>query len=379
MSREARILFVCVYLLLSLGIVMTYSASAIYAEQVFKSPTYFLKRQVLFAALGTILLFVVAGIDPYLWKERYREILIFSFLLLGLVLIPRIGHQAGGAQRWIRLGPMNLQPAEISKLAICLYLSEYLSRRIKGIQRGEWAVLLPPLVILVLTCGMILIQPDLGSSAFIFILAAILFFLAGLRLRYIFGAALVFLPALSFLVIVAPYRLSRVTAYLNPWKDPHGSGFQIIQSLLAFGLGGARGVGLGESTQKLFYLPQSYNDFIFAIIAEELGLIGTLLILVLYVIILIVGLRMAGRARSNYDKLFVISLVLSIVLQAMVNMMVTTGLIPTKGLPLPFVSYGGSSLLFNLFAVGLLLAMDRTIERGRDRRPRRVGLRLSSK
>lgn len=364
-SKEGKILFIAVYLLVSLGIVMTYSASAIYAEQVFKSPTYFLKRQVLYAIIGTGFLFFTAGLDPYLWKEHSRELVAISFILLAVVLLPLFGHEAGGARRWIRVGPINFQPAEIAKLGISLYLSDYLSRRIKGIHRGELSVLFPPLLILVLTCGLILLQPDLGSAVFIFLISAILFFLAGIRFRYVFFAGLVFVPAFYFLVVRTPYRLSRVTVYLNPWQDPQGSGFQIIQSLLAFGLGGIKGVGLGESTQKLFYLPQSYNDFIFSIIGEELGLLGTMSVLALYVVILISGLKIAGRARGSYEKLFVVSIVFSVVLQAMINMLVATGLIPTKGLPLPFVSYGGSSLLFNLLSIGLLLGMDRAIQRGR--------------
>lgn len=365
MSKEAKILFAAVYLLVSLGVVMTYSASAIYAEQVFKDPAYFLKRHVLYVLLGTTLLFFITGLDPYLWREHAREVLVSSLFLLGLVLVPFFGHEAGGARRWIRLGPLNFQPAEIAKVAICLYLSDYLSRRIKGIQRGEFSVLLPPLLILGLTCGLILLEPDLGSSLFIFLVSAILFFLAGIRLRYVLLASLAFVPAFYFLVVRTPYRLSRVTAYLNPWSDPQGSGFQVIQSLLAFGLGGVRGVGLGESTQKLFYLPQSYNDFIFSIIGEELGLVGSLSVLFLYGTIFFTGLKIAGRARGSYERLFIISLVLLVVLQALINMLVATGLIPTKGLPLPFVSYGGSSLVFNLAAVGLLLAMDRVTQGAR--------------
>ena len=365
MSRDAKILFMAVYTLVGLGIVMTYSASAIYADEMFKSPTYFLKRHILYAAIGTLFLFFTAGLNPYLWREHARELVLFSLILLVLVLLPVLGHQAGGARRWIRLGPLNFQPAEISKVVICLYLADYLSRRIKGIQRGEWAVLLPPLLILGLTCGLILLEPDLGSSVFIFLVAAVLFFLAGIRLRYVLLATLSFIPAVAFLILKAPYRLSRVTAYLNPWSDPRGSGYQIIQSLLAFGMGGVRGVGLGESTQKLFYLPQSYNDFIFSIIGEELGLFGTFFVIFLYGVILWAGLRIASHARGTYEKLFVISMILLIVLQAAINMHVATGLIPTKGLPLPFVSYGGSSLVFNLIAVGLLLAIDRAICSGR--------------
>jgi cell division protein FtsW len=365
-SREGKVLFIAVYLLVSLGIVMTYSASAIYADQVFKNPAYFLQRQVLYAAIGTVLLLFAASQDPYLCKEHAKEPLIFSFVLLGLVLLPFLGHAAGGAQRWIRIGPVNFQPSEVSKLAVCLYLSDYLSRHIKGIQRGELSVLWPPLLVLALTCGLILLQPDLGSSVFIFLVAAFLFFVAGIRLRYVLLVGVIFLPAFYFLVVRVPYRLARVTAYLNPWQDPQGSGFQIIQSLLAFSLGGVGGVGLGESTQKLFYLPQSHNDFILSIIGEELGLIGVLFTMLLYAVILVAGFRIAGRARGNYEKLFVISLVLLVVLQALINMLVATGLIPTKGLPLPFVSYGGTALVFNLLSVGLLLAMDRAIQSGRS-------------
>ncbi len=366
MSKEARLLFISVYALVCFGIVMTYSASAIYADQIFKSPTYFLKRHVLYALVGTAFLFFTASLDAYLWKERSWEILILSFTLLILVLIPVVGHQAGGARRWIRLGPVNFQPVEITKIAVCLYLSDYLSRRIKRIQRGEFSVLLPPMLILGASCALILLEPDLGSSVFIFLISAFLFFLAGLRFRFVLIASLFFLPALYFLVIRTPYRLSRVTAYLNPWSDPKGSGFQIIQSLLAFGLGGVKGVGLGESTQKLFYLPQSYNDFIFSIIAEELGLIGSLSLILLYGMIFWTGMKIARRASGSYEKFFVTSLTLLIVLQAIINMLVATGLIPTKGLPLPFVSYGGSSLVFNLVAVGMLLAMDRALQRGRS-------------
>lgn len=365
MSREGKILFIAVYLLVSLGLVMTYSASAIYADQIFKSPTYFLKRQALYVAIGTVLLFFAASRDPYFCKDHAKEPVILSLILLALVLLPFLGHEAGGAQRWFRLGPINFQPSEVSKLAVCLYLSDYLSRHVKGIQRGEASVLWPPLLVLALTCGLILLQPDLGSSVFIFLVSALLFFVAGIRLRYVLGVGLIFLPAFYFLIVRMPYRLARVTAYLNPWNDPQGSGFQIIQSLLAFGLGGVGGVGLGESTQKLFYLPQSYNDFILSIIGEELGLIGVLFVMFLYAVILVAGFRIAQRARGNYEKLFVISLVLLVVLQALINMLVATGLIPTKGLPLPFVSYGGTALVFNLVSVGLLLAMDRAIGGGR--------------
>ena len=208
---------------------------------------------------------------------------------------------------------------------------------------------------------LILAQPDLGSCAFIFLLSAVLFFWAGLRIKYILMAFSLFIPVFYFLVIRVPYRLSRITAYLNPWQDPQGSGFQIIQSFLAYGLGGLNGVGLGQGMQKLFYLPSSYNDFILSVIGEELGLIGVLFVLVMYGVIFVCGIQMVEKAHRDYERLLILSLTLLIVLQALINILVTTGLIPTKGLPLPFVSFGGTSILFNLMAVGLLLAADRGV------------------
>ncbi len=210
-----------------------------------------------------------------------------------------------------------------------------------------------------LTCGLTLLQPDLGSTAFICLLVSVLFFLSGLKMRYVAFASAVLLPALYFLVIRVPYRAARVTAYLNPWNDPQGSGFQIIQSLLAFGIGGVKGEGLGQGIQKLFYLPSSYNDFIFSVIGEELGLAGLLFVVFLYGVIFFCGLQLAKKAKGDFERLLTISLTLMIVLQALIHMLVTTGLIPTKGLPLPFISFGGTSLLFSMMAVGLLMACDR--------------------
>jgi len=253
---------------------------------------------------------------------------------------------------------------EFAKIAVCIYLSDYLSRKLKFITRGSIKVFFPPLLLIGILCFLSLLQPDLGSCFIIVVISALLFFLAGIRLRYVFAAIATLVPVFYFLVIKVPYRLSRIMAYINPWEDPRGSGFQIIQSFLAFGLGGVQGVGLGQSTQKLFYLPSSYNDFILSVIGEELGLIGVLAVMILYGVIFACGMLMVNKAQHSQDKLIAISLTLLIVLQALINMLVATGLIPTKGLPLPFVSYGGTSLVFNLMGVGLLLSIDRYIEKG---------------
>ena len=280
--------------------------------------------------------------------------------------IPGIGHTAGGAQRWIGLRMINFQPAEFAKIAVCIYLSDYLSRKLKPIKKGSFLTFLPPLILVGAVCVLTLAQPDLGSTAFMLMIVSFLFFLSGIKLRYVGTALLGILPVFYLLVLRVPYRASRVTAYLNPWNDPQGSGFQIIQSFIAFGLGGVHGAGLGQGIQKLFYLPSSYNDFIFSVIAEELGMIGVFFVLAVYGIIFVCGIQMAEESKGNYERLLIMALTLMIVLQALIHMLVTTGLIPTKGLPLPFVSFGGTSLVFNMAAAGLLLAADRQSSRGKQ-------------
>ena len=361
MSKEARLFFIAVYLLVGLGIVMTYSASAVYAQRFYGNSQHFLIRQVLYTVVGTVLLFITASVPIEFWKNHARALILLAIVFLMMVFLPVVGHSAGGARRWISLGPFNFQPAEFAKIAVSIYLADYLSRKIRGLKKGDLRIFFPPLFLVGVVCALILMQPDLGSCAFIFLIAAILVFLAGIRLRYVAAAGLVFLPVFYFLVIRVPYRLSRVTAYLNPWEDPQGNGFQMIQSFLAFGIGGVRGAGLGQGIQKLFYLPSSYNDFIFSIIGEELGLSGLLFIMLLYGVIFVCGVQMAEKARRPYEKFLIIALTFAILLQALIHMLVATGLIPTKGLPLPFVSFGGTSLVFNLMGAGLMLASDRHV------------------
>lgn len=363
MSIRSKILFVAVYLLVSMGIVMTYSSSAIYAEHVYRNATHFLTRQLTFAVIGTCFMLFVAMIPMKFWKKQARAIILMAILLMILVFLPGVGYSAGGARRWVRLFIFNFQPVEFAKIAVCIYLSDYLTRKMKLISKGSIGVFIPPFLLVGMICFLSLLQPDLGSCFIIVVVSSILFFLAGIRLRFVFGALALLLPTFYFLIIRVPYRMSRVMAYINPWEDPQGSGFQIIQSFLAFGLGGVHGVGLGQSTQKLFYLPSGYNDFILSVIGEELGMLGVLAVMILYSVIFICGIMMVRRATNSQDKLIAISLTLLIVLQGLINMLVATGLVPTKGLPLPFVSYGGTSLVFNLMCVGLLLSIDRHIEK----------------
>lgn len=363
--RPAFFLLIAVYILVGIGIVMTYSASAVYADQIYDNPQHFLLRQIIYAMIGTLVLFATASVPLCIWKDHARFFILLAIILLVMVFLPVLGRTAGGAQRWLHFGAFNLQPAEYAKIAVCLYLSDYLTRKKKTIHRGSLSIFFPPLFLIGCVCLLILLQPDLGSTAFIFMIVAVMIFLAGIRMKYVLIATTLFLPVFYLLIIRVPYRLSRVTAYLNPWEDPQGSGFQIIQSFLAFGLGGIKGVGLGQSMQKLFYLPSSYNDFIFSIIGEELGLIGALWVIALYAIIFICGFQISKTASQPYEKMLILSMTLTIVLQALINMMVATGLVPTKGLPLPFVSFGGTSLIFNFMALGIIMSIERSIRGGR--------------
>ena len=359
MTNESKALVFAMYTLVAIGVVMIYSASAVYADQVFHSPTYFLRRQLLYVVIGSLAFFMSSSIDPDFLKRHSRFLMGIAIALLVAVFLPFFGHSAGGARRWIQLPLFTFQPVEYAKLAMCIYLSDYLSRKRPAITRGSISVFVPPFVLLFLIFSLVIVQPDLGSCVFLFLLMGILFFLSGIGIRYILLAASAVVTVFVFLIWKAPYRMSRITAYLDPWKDPKGSGFQIIQSFVAFGLGGIKGVGLGKSTQKLFYLPQSHTDFIFSIIGEEWGMIGALIVLVLYAIFFFFGNRLAQRCRDPYSRLLAFSLVAFITLQALINLLVAVGLIPTKGLPLPFVSYGGTALIFHMISVGILISIDK--------------------
>ncbi len=361
MSQESRSIFIVMLLLIAVGVIMIYSASAVFADQLFGSSTYFLRRQLFYLILGLLAFGVSYYANPEFLRSHAKGLMIFAFFILLLVFIPGLGHSAGGARRWIGFSFFTFQPVEYAKLAVCLYLSDYLTRKMKLMVTGDHMVLVPPIAILLFMLSLLIAQPDLGSTIFVLMIAGILFILAGIRLRYIAMAVVPVVFAIVILIIKAPYRMNRIAAFLDPWKDPRGTGFQIIQSFLAFSSGGVKGVGLGQSTQKLFYLPQSYTDFIFSIIAEELGLIGALFVVSLYGCFFVMGVRIANKTHDPFYRLFAYSLVLIITLQALINILVTTGLVPTKGLPLPFVSYGGTSLIFNMIAVGLLLAIDRHI------------------
>jgi cell division protein FtsW len=367
-SQNGFRFLIVAFTLTALGVIMIYSSSAIFAYEHFGDSFYYLKRQLFYVAIGLLMMIAASLLDPYWIRKNGLFFVLIGMGSLVLVYLPILGQEGGGARRWINLGPFHLQPAEFIKIILTIYLADYLSRKNKEIQRGDWKVFLPPLVIFGIFSGLVIAQPDLGSVIIYFILTATLFFISGIRLRYFFGIASIVLPAVVLLVVMFPYRMARITAFLDPWRDPKGGGFQIIQSFIAFGVGGWSGVGLGGSTQKLFYLPQSFTDFIFSIIGEELGLIGTLVVLALFVTFFIFGFNITRKSKDLFLNLYSRGLILMILIQAFINIMVATGMIPTKGLPLPFISYGGSSLIMNLTAVGLILGVDRKLHKGKVRK-----------
>jgi len=347
-------LFMIVLALLGLGIVMVYSASAILAMDRFRDPYFFLKKQGFWSILGLGVLWGVMSVDYRRWRPYLFPLLVVAAGLLVLVLVPPFGQSINGTRRWIRWGPLSFQPTELAKIALVLYLADFLARRQAQIGRFGRGVL-PPLLVTGGIAGLVLLQPDLGSAVALASVVFCLLFVAGARPGHmaLIGAAAV--PVVALAVTGASYRLRRVFAFLDPWADPRGAGFQIIQSYLALGGGGLLGRGLGESKQKLFYLPEPHTDFIFAIVGEELGFVGAVLTVGLFGLLLWRGIRIGLRVADPFAALTAFGITALLTLQALVNLGVVVGLLPTKGLPLPFVSSGGSSLLVAMAAVGLLL------------------------
>ncbi|MBK8377403.1 MAG: putative lipid II flippase FtsW [Nitrospira sp.] len=347
------------------GVVMVFSASAVVAGNRFHDPWYFLKRQLAWLGAGLLVMHLISKIDYTIWKKLAIPLLFGTTVLLMLVLVPSFGSVAKGARRWLHLGPLNIQPAELAKYAVAIYIAAYLTKKqdqITNFSRG----LLPPLIVLGLLSGLVLLEPDLGTVVVMGLVVVTMLFLAGARIKHLGLLALCALPTVAALILGSPYRRRRVIEYLYGAKDPTGSGYQIHQSFLAFGSGGPFGVGLGEGKQKLFFLPEAHTDFVLALVGEELGLMGTVTIVLLFGLFVIKGFQIARRARNPFGRHLAMGITLLVGMQALVNAGVVTGLLPTKGLTLPFVSYGGSSLMANLFGVGILLNISRDRQGGQD-------------
>ncbi len=337
---------------------MVYSASAIWAEYKFDDSFFFAKRQMLFAVVGIIAMFFIMNIEYWTWRNWSKVILIVCFVLLVLVLIPGIGNVRNGSRSWIGIGAFSVQPSEFMKLAMIAFLSKFLSEKQKQITSFKEG-LLPSLGLVFTAFGLIMLQPDFGTGMVMVGTCIVMIFIAGAKIKHFVFLGLLGVAGIVGLIASAPYRMKRITSFMDPWQDPLGSGFQMIQSLYAIGPGGLFGLGLGESRQKFFYLPEPQTDFIFAIIAEELGFIGGSFVLILFSLLLWRGVRVALGAPDLYGSLLATGIIAMIAIQVMINIGVVTGLMPVTGITLPFLSYGGSSLTLMLMAVGVLLNISR--------------------
>ena len=348
-----RVLFVTAILLVGLSIVMVYSASAVVALERYQEPDRFLIKQLMWATLGIAFLGVVMRIDYRIYRDP-----AFIWSGLGLVTVALVavlfGPPHNSARRWFGIGGLGVQPSEAAKLSAIFFVAARLERRMQRINDIGYA-LLPIGFVVAGLVALIVVEPDFGTAMSLAIIAAVMVFAAGVNYTYIVGGALAALPVIVMLVMGSAYRRRRILAFLNPWEDPLGDGFQIIQSFIAVGTGGVAGRGLMNGVQKLFYLPEPHTDFIYAVISEELGLIGATLVLACFCVIAWRGLRIALRAPDSFGALLAIGLTTMVVVQAFVNMSVVLGLLPTKGIPLPLVSAGGSSLIINLLGIGVLL------------------------
>jgi cell division protein FtsW len=351
--KEKAILFP-VLLLAGIGIVMVYSASASISIQEHNTLFYYMKRQAIFLATGLMVMFTAASFPYKLYRSIAYIILMIAIALLIAVLIPALNVKAGGAHRWISLGGLTFQPAEFGKLALILFMAYSLSKKQEMIKTFSVGFM-PHLVVFAIFALLIINQPDFGTIVVMGLICWGMMFTAGVRLLHLLSPLPLIAPIVYFLIFKVEYRLLRITTFLNPWDDPYNTGYQITNSLKAFGSGGLTGKGIGLGIQKMHYLPEPHTDFIFSIIGEELGLIGVLAILALYSIILIAGTQIAKKSDTLFGAIAASGITLYIGVQVIINTGVALGVLPTKGLTLPFISYGGTSLVVNLAAMGILM------------------------
>ena len=351
--KSDKLLFTATLLLVCTSVVMVYSASAVMAAQDWNNPYLFLFKQATWALLGLLIVQLIMRIDYHHYRQPVVIYTALAIVCIALIAV-LFGRPVKGANRWLHVLGLGVQPSELAKLCVVVFVAALLERRMERIDEPAHA-LVPIGGVLGVVVGLILIQPDLGTAVSIVTIVAVMIFAAGINYRYVTGLALVALPTLGVLIWTSEYRWKRVTAFMDPWKDPLGDGFQMIQSMIAVSTGGIFGRGLMAGVQKLFYLPEPHNDFIYAVISEELGLVGATVLLACFCVITWRGLRTAMRAPDRFGAFLALGLTTMVAFQAFFNVSVVLGLLPTKGIPLPFVSYGGSSLLINLVGMGILL------------------------
>ena len=340
---------------------MVYSSSMIWAEYKFNDSLYYLKHQSLFFVVGLIIMFVVSKIDYKLYLKYSNKILLISLILLVLVLIPGIGQVRNGSRSWFGIGSFGFQPSEIAKIALIIFVSKYLAnneKEVKSITKGVFPILL----VIFLFFGLIMLEPDFGTGMVIVATLFVMLFASNIKLSF-FGYLIVLgIVGIVGLIIMAPYRMARIVSFINPWVDPLGSGFQIIQSLYAISPSGLFGRGLGNSIQKHFYLPEPQTDFIFAIISEELGILGIIILSILFLVLFSSSLKISFNSNNLFAKYLSFGLIIGIMLQTILNICVVIGLVPVTGVTLPFISYGGSSLLVSMVSVGIILNVGKDIK-----------------
>lgn len=356
---DSSLLF-CIASLISIGLVMVASSSMDFANANYNDPWFFIKKQVVFLLLGIIAALLVLSVPNEVWNKTSGILLLFSFGLLIAVLVPGVGKSVNGSQRWIDFGPIGIQASEIVKSCLIIYFASYLSRRNAEV-RNSWFGFLKMNIVMGIVAVLLLLEPDFGSAVVICVTLCLMMFVAGIRVFRFFLLAVAGVGAMSMLAVVSPYRWERILAFLDPWENQFDSGYQLVQSLIAFGRGEWFGLGLGNSLQKLFFLPEAHTDFIFAIYAEEFGLIGALILIAIFGLF-IAKIFQAGNRAAERDNSFACYLCYGVgimfAIQTFINMGVASGLMPTKGLTLPFISYGGSSLLITCILVAFVLRVD---------------------
>lgn len=352
MKKIDKTLLIAVIILSVFGLLMIYSSSSIWASYKFNDSYKYLKSQAIFLLVGYLIIFIVSNINYNIYKLYSNKILLGCIILLILVLIPGVGSIRNGSRSWFGIGSFGIQPSEFAKLGLIIFTSKYLTtNKIKDIKTS----VLPILLVVIFIFGLIMLQPDFGTGIILVMTIICLLFVSGVNMSFFVKIGILGLIGIVILIIIAPYRLVRITSFLNPWADPLGSGFQIIQSLYAIGPGGLLGMGLGNSIQKHFYLPEPQTDFIFSIISEELGFAGVLIVSSLFITIIYKGISISLKQEDNFAKYLSFGISFSLAFQTILNLMVVIGLIPVTGVTLPFLSYGGSSLLVSMTYIGILL------------------------
>lgn len=354
------IIFFAVIALLAIGVVMVYSSSAVSAYVNFQDSYYFLKRQIIWVTLGLLAMILTMNIDYHAWRKLAKPVMLVTIVLLILVLIPGMGRVVNGARRWLGFGSLYMQPSEIAKLSMVLFCASSLALRQDRITSFVKGVL-PQLLVLLVVFGLILKEPDLGTALAIGGTVFVLLFTAGAKISHLVSLGVAGVSGIIAAIIVEPYRMKRLLAFSDPWADPLDTGYHIIQSLYAIGSGGLFGVGLGRSREKFLYLPEPHTDFIFAILGEELGFIGTITVIILFFLFAWRGLKVAISAPDIFGSLMAAGLTTMIIIQALMNIAVVTASMPVTGIPLPFLSFGGSALIFTLSGVGILLNISRYV------------------